>query len=367
MLIRLLFGILLAASQAFADSYSVQFIEIANDGNTLDVKVQIKANGSAFKLGTTNLAFSYGSGLNTPTVQASHNFADGTIYSPLSLTALSGNVSSLNIEYLGGLDSGATVPTNFVDVATLRFPIANINGSFLITNRTFGALPRSVVFASNETQIRDQDTRVRTAVKVFLEGPFNIAQGRMNKTLNTAGHLATRYPGAQIPVEAVDSVAIEMRSASSGTGSSFRQVQSAWLLSDGSIRAFSDSTQRYVAFDTTESSAYIVVRHANHLSIMTSNVQPWSAFATMAYGFSSSPGNAWGTNPTKLVTGGVYAMYAGDGNQSGVITASDANDAFAVINSTGYNVRDVNLSGVVTAADANTAFSNLNKSTQVPE
>ncbi|MFN0156604.1 MAG: hypothetical protein ACKVRP_00865 [Bacteroidota bacterium] len=363
----LFLGTVLSVSDASADSYSVQFVEIGNDGNNLDVKVQIKANGSAFKLGTTNLAFSYGSGLNAPTLQSSHNFGDGVMYAPLIVTAPSGSVGSLNIEYLGSLDSGTTVPARFIDIATIRFPIANANESFLLVNRTFGGLPRSVVFASNENEVVDQSTDVRTAVRVMLEGPFNVAQSRMNKTLNTSGHLATRYPGANIPADAVDSIAIEMRSASSGTGSSFRSYRSAWLLADGTIRAFADTTQRYVDFDTTDASAYIVVRHANHLPIMTSNAISWSAFTTLSHDFVGTAGGAWGTNATKQVSSGVYAMYAGDGNQSGVVTAADANDAFAVINSTGYNIRDVNMSGVVTAADANMAFGNLNKSNQVPE
>jgi hypothetical protein len=83
------------------------------------------------------------------------------------------------------------------------------------------------------------------------------------------------------------------------------------------------------------------------------------------YDFTTSESQAYGTNPMKLV-GTKYAMYAGDGNQSGIVTAADANAAYAVINTAGYSVNDINLSGIVTAADANVVFGNLNKATQVP-
>ena len=66
------------------------------------------------------------------------------------------------------------------------------------------------------------------------------------------------------------------------------------------------------------------------------------------------------------VTGGVFAMYAGDGNSSAIVTAADANAVFSELNATGYTPNDINMSGIVTAADANMAFGNLNKSSKVP-
>jgi len=64
--------------------------------------------------------------------------------------------------------------------------------------------------------------------------------------------------------------------------------------------------------------------------------------------------------------GSLYALYAGDANKSAIVTASDANGVFGVLNVTGYNANDVNLSGIVTASDANIIFGNLNKASQVP-
>ena len=57
-------------------------------------------------------------------------------------------------------------------------------------------------------------------------------------------------------------------------------------------------------------------------------------------------------------------MYAGDANASQIITASDANNVFGVLNATGYYSSDINLSGIVTASDANSVFGNLNVSVQ---
>jgi hypothetical protein len=109
---------------------------------------------------------------------------------------------------------------------------------------------------------------------------------------------------------------------------------------------------------------YVVVRHRNHLAVMSASAVALSEMSSL-YDFTTSQSQGHGTNPMKLV-GTKYTMYAGDGNQSGIVTAADANAAYGVINTTGYSTNDINLSGIVTAADANIVFGNLNKAAQVP-
>jgi hypothetical protein len=98
---------------------------------------------------------------------------------------------------------------------------------------------------------------------------------------------------------------------------------------------------------------------------MSATAQPLTGSTPVAYNFTSAQSQAYGTNPMMLVNPGVYAMYAGDANASGIITASDANGVFGVLNGTGYDPNDINLSGIITAADANIVFGNLNVSSQV--
>ena len=140
----------------------------------------------------------------------------------------------------------------------------------------------------------------------------------------------------------------------------------AWILADGTFKLFTDTTKAFVEFSGLNAgNYYVVIRHRNHLAVMSSSPVSLSGTSSL-YDFTTAQAKAYGTNPMKQLTTGVFGMYAGDANGSGIVTASDANAVFGALNGTGYNNDDVNLTGIVTAADANTIFGNLNKSTQVP-
>jgi hypothetical protein len=64
--------------------------------------------------------------------------------------------------------------------------------------------------------------------------------------------------------------------------------------------------------------------------------------------------------------GNVFGMYAGDANNSAIITAADVTPIIANLNLADYKDADVNMSGIVTAADVTKIISNLNKATNVP-
>lgn len=202
-------------------------------------------------------------------------------------------------------------------------------------------------------------------VRFMLEGPYNTASGTMNTTLRSSGVLATRYPGMAIPAQAVDSVSIEIRDSASATSASVRKFRPAWLMANGTIRSFADTTKSFVEFDAPAGQYYIVARHANHLPVM-SNVRQALASSVATYDFVLSQSQAYGTAPLKQLASGVFGLYGGDTNVSGIVTAADANSVFGQLNIAGYSVNDVNLSGIVTAADANLVFGNLNRASQVP-
>ena len=98
------------------------------------------------------------------------------------------------------------------------------------------------------------------------------------------------------------------------------------------------------------SSYYIVVKHRN--SIETWSANPISFTADASYDFTSSVGQAFGSN--MAVIGGDACIYSGDVNQDGTIDASDGslvdNDAFNFIG--GYVATDVNNDSFVDASDA---------------
>ena len=89
-------------------------------------------------------------------------------------------------------------------------------------------------------------------------------------------------------------------------------------------------------------------------------------YASSLFDFSLSNSQAYGASPMIRVGDGRFALYAGDVNASGIVTAADANAVFNALNRNDYEAGDVNLSGVVTASDANVVLSNLNVSSRVP-
>jgi hypothetical protein len=96
---------------------------------------------------------------------------------------------------------------------------------------------------------------------------------------------------------------------------------------------------------TLGNSYYIALKHRNHME--TWSAAPVTFSATNNYDFTSSTSSAYsdGVNaPMKSVSGGKFAMYAGDVNQDGTIDLFDLldteNDASNFTG--GYNASDVN-------------------------
>ncbi|MEK9137594.1 MAG: hypothetical protein AAB393_10765, partial [Bacteroidota bacterium] len=112
---------------------------------------------------------------------------------------------------------------------------------------------------------------IRAGLKYFLQGPYNSAAGVMNNGLKTGGHLAAHFVGVAIPANAVDSINIEIRNAPTAAGSTTRMFIPAWLLTDGTLRSFSDTTKNYIEYESLSGSYYVVVRHRNHLAVMSAN------------------------------------------------------------------------------------------------
>jgi hypothetical protein len=208
----------------------------------------------------------------------------------------------------------------------------------------------------------------RANIWVLLEGPYNPGTNSMNKTLNAGGYLAAHFGSIAIPAEAVDSISVELRNAASSPTT--RKYLPAWLLTDGSIRDFSDTTKSYVEFDTLAGNYFLVIRHRNHLPVMTAMTQALNGATPPAYDFTSSQTKAYGSNAMKAVgTSPVrYAMVSGDASGNGQVAPSDINFVIRpALTQSGYRAGDINLNGQVQNTDMNIyTRPNLGKGTQVP-
>jgi hypothetical protein len=110
---------------------------------------------------------------------------------------------------------------------------------------------------------------------------------------------------------------------------------------------------------------YVVIRHRNHLAIMTASAISLSSSSAL-YDFTTSQSQAYGSSPMKDLGGGIYGMFTADTDGSGTVNATDRSNAWNQRNQSDYLGTDVDLSGTVNAADRSVVWNNRNLSTQVP-
>ena len=207
-------------------------------------------------------------------------------------------------------------------------------------------------------------------VKVFLEGPYQ-AGGSMTTLLKTAGSIPTTSPYADartvtsVPDGITDWVSVELRITAEGP--SVKQ-RSFFLKSNGSIVDTDGTTTDLEIPDLAAGSYHILVRHRNHLAVMSFEAQALSSSSPALYDFSTGLGQYYGTdaNRAKVLETGVYGMIAGDANGLGTVDASDRSATWNDRNQNGYLNADCNLSGTVDASDRSITWNNRNKSTGVP-
>lgn len=209
---------------------------------------------------------------------------------------------------------------------------------------------------------------IRANVRFFLEGPYNSGTLLMNKALRTDGHLASHFGSIPIPAEAVDSINVELRNAASASSSTTRKYRPAWLLTDGTIRSFTDTTKDYVEFDTLAGNYCFVIYHRNHIPIMTAGTQELNGATPLPYDFTTAQSQAFGSNAMKALAGSKFGLVAGDAGGNGQVATSDINAIIRpALGQSGYRNADVSLNGQVQTSDVNTfTRPNLGRGTQVP-
>ena len=194
-------------------------------------------------------------------------------------------------------------------------------------------------------------------LKVFLEGPYN--GSGMTTTLHSQGLMPKYQPfkaapwnylgteaAATFPTNAVDWVIIELRSDLTTIVSR----RAGLLLSDGSVVDIDGSGP--VKFkDVSDGNYYVVVRHRNHLPIMSANPVSLNSTNSLLYDFSTSQSQAFGTNAIKDLGGGYFGMIGGDTNSDGFIDILDFVGPDNEIFFDGYRNSDSNMDGFIDIID----------------
>ena len=194
-------------------------------------------------------------------------------------------------------------------------------------------------------------TSLNTLLRLPLTQPYNIsAFGNYN-----GGETVTSIPNANV----VDWVLVELRT---GTASSTKVATKAcFILKDGSVVG-TDGVSAPQFTGLAAGNYYVVIRHRNHLAIMTASAIALSSSSSL-YNFGSAMTQAYGTNPMRLV-GSTYTMIPGDMNSNGNVkwsgSANDRAVLLAFIGTTtlnrivsSYSANDINMDGSVKWSGSN--------------
>jgi len=195
----------------------------------------------------------------------------------------------------------------------------------------------------------------------LLEGALNPTTALMTTTLNNQNLLPLsqpfnqspwQYAGVQavssqlaIPNEVTDWVLLEVRDAS---GMAIIEQKAAWILKNGAIADIYQPQSESIRFHFLDNNQYyrLVVRHRNHLAVISDLVQVQNNELVYDFTQNSSAQQTW--------INGKWALAAGDMNADGVISVADYNYYLlqaGIINQ--YNAADCNLDKTVSVLDRN--------------
>lgn len=212
------------------------------------------------------------------------------------------------------------------------------------------------------------------AAGVFLDGPYVEATGLMSDNLRVQGLIPESDPYAALGYVAtetgvnqriapgvlsitgsnaiVDWVWLELRAV--GNTAQTVAARAALLQRDGDIVDLDGKSP--VSLPAPDGTYHLVVKHRNHLGVMTAASHPLNGSAT-AIDLRAPATAAWGTDARKAL-GAVRALWAGEASGDGkVMYTGSGNDRDAVViamggmvptaTANGYLQQDVNMDGLV--------------------
>ncbi|MEZ4887916.1 MAG: LamG-like jellyroll fold domain-containing protein [Chitinophagales bacterium] len=219
------------------------------------------------------------------------------------------------------------------------------SGQFFLTTKTIPVKLKAILEGAYNLQTASMTNQLQNNNLLPLQQPYN------SEPWNYTGseQVATK---SLFPSNVVDWVLIEARDAANENA--FLTSKAALLLQNGTIRDVDASVAEGVYFSglDAETDYRFVLRHRNHLAVMTSTA--FSIPNATTYDWSMGANQALGQHQLKQMSSGVFALHAGDFDGDSVITVADYNlyiSQLATLNI--YILGDLNLDGQVTVADFN--------------
>lgn len=262
------------------------------------------------------------------------------------------------------------------------------NGSFTLTGPGGTTLASGGSFTTTSVNGFCLESAVQLNAQVFLEGPYG-AGPQMSDALRSGGFIPATEPytalgythvggGGETAAPSVlnvtgnnaivDWVFLELRSGAPNY--TVVATRSALLQRDGDVVDLNGSSP--VSFNVGSGNFHVIVRHRNHLGIMTAAAAALSA-APVTVNFKVFGTATYGTNARRNVSG-TQVMWAGDCNSDGTLRYTGTNNDRDLILTTiggsvptstlsGYHTEDVNMDGAVkytgTANDRDPILQNI--------
>ena len=226
--------------------------------------------------------------------------------------------------------------------------------------------------SQNSNRVKVKTLAIIVSAKVLLEGPYNGSGMRLS--LNSGGLIPLsqpyngppwNYPGTEtvgaIPADVVDWVIVQLRSDLTTTVA----TRAAFIKGDGTIVDV-DGASPVTVPDMSAGNYYIVIRHRNHLAVMSSSAVPLSGSSEL-YDFTSGLDKYHG-NDARILAAGIFGMYAADVNGNGSVVLADELTIIRANNlRERYDNADVTMDGAVILADELTLLRKNNlRETKVP-
>ncbi|MBI9070061.1 MAG: putative Ig domain-containing protein [Melioribacteraceae bacterium] len=260
-------------------------------------------------------------------------------------------------DYLGNFTETTNVTFGHLDNTT-RYKLHGALDEIAIYNRTISAGEIADHFQKGNAGLgyNEVEQSAKLAVNVILEGAYDAVGDTMRTDINQYIPLTSPYSQdpitvTSIPTNAVDWVLVELRETFDGVAVISKSM---FLNKDGNIVDIDGITTDF-EIDVDPNNYYIVIRHRNHLDIISANAVPLSSFVT-TYDFTIAQTQAYTTGPivqTEVDTG-IWAMFGGDADVDGSVLVSDKvqwRTDFLIPVPDGYHLTDLDLDGKVLVSD----------------
>ncbi|MCF8403923.1 MAG: hypothetical protein K9H58_08260 [Bacteroidales bacterium] len=318
------------------------------------------------------------------------NFNNGTVSTTANALIVDAGMDESIIPggsvQLNGSASGGSTPYNiewtpgsWLSSTSIFNPIANPPAT---TSYTLTVTDDVGCTGSDEMTVEVATAGIDLDLKVFLEGPYEGSV--MGTYLNGSNLIPLNHPYSGPPwnysgsenvpgipnTNISDWVLVELRETAGGpstaTNATIIAQQAGFLLKGGSIVSTSGSNNMHFDVSVTQN-LYVVVKHRNHLPIMSSG--PLSNSGPLySWDFTTAITKAYGTN-AQADLGGAFGMYAGDADANGTIQMSDKTSYWnPAVGKSAYLPGDFDLNSEVNNQDKNEFWlKNLTMQEQIPD